>query len=54
VGHLARRDTILLLWSTGAMLPQALAVLDAWCAKYLSQIVWRKVTKNGKVRIGTG
>ena len=36
------------------MLPQALAVLDAWGAKYLSQVVWRKVTKNGKVRFGTG
>jgi N6-adenosine-specific RNA methylase IME4 len=54
VGHLARQDAILLLWSTGAMLPQALEVLDAWGAKYLSQIVWRKVTKNSKVRVGTG
>jgi hypothetical protein len=52
VGHLARRDAILLLWSTGAMLPQALEVLDAWGAKYLSQIVWRKVTKSSKVRVG--
>jgi N6-adenosine-specific RNA methylase IME4 len=32
VGHLARQDAILLLWSTGAMLPQALDVLDAWRA----------------------
>ncbi len=54
VGHLARGDAILLLWSTGAMLPQALDVLAAWGAKYLSQIVWRKVTKNAKVRVGTG
>jgi N6-adenosine-specific RNA methylase IME4 len=54
VGHLARRDAILLLWSTGAMLPQALDVLAAWGAKYLSQIVWRKMTKNGEVRVGTG
>jgi N6-adenosine-specific RNA methylase IME4 len=54
VGHLARRDAILLLWSTGAMLPQALDALDAWGARYLSQMVWRKVTKNGKVRVGTG
>ena len=30
VGHLGREDAILLLWSTGAMLPQALGVLDAW------------------------
>jgi hypothetical protein len=41
-------------FSTGAMLPQALDVLNAWGAKYLSQIIWRKVTKNGKVRVGTG
>jgi hypothetical protein len=54
VGHLARGDGILLLWSTGAMLPQALDVLDAWGTKHLSQIIWRKVTKNGKVRVGTG
>jgi hypothetical protein len=27
VGHLARQDAILLLWSTGAMLPQTLEVL---------------------------
>ncbi len=54
VGHLARQDAILLLWSTGAMLPQALDVLNAWGAKYLSQIIWRKVTKNAKIRVGTG
>jgi N6-adenosine-specific RNA methylase IME4 len=54
VGHLARQDAILLLWSTGAMLPQALDVLNVWGTKYLSQIIWRKVTKNAKVRVGTG
>jgi hypothetical protein len=42
VGHLARQNAIVLLWSMGAMLPQALDVLDAWGAKYLSQIVWRR------------
>jgi hypothetical protein len=52
VGHLARQDAIVLLWSTGAMLPQALDVLTAWGVKYLSQIIWRKVTKNGKLRFG--
>jgi N6-adenosine-specific RNA methylase IME4 len=36
VGHLARQAAILVLWSTGAMLPQALDVLSAWDAKYLS------------------
>jgi N6-adenosine-specific RNA methylase IME4 len=53
VGRLARQDAILLLWLTGAMLPQALSVLAAWGAKYVSQIIWPKVTKNGKVQVGT-
>jgi hypothetical protein len=30
------------------MLPQALDVVAAWGAKYLPQIVWRKVKKNSK------
>jgi N6-adenosine-specific RNA methylase IME4 len=54
VGHLARPDAILMLRSTGAMLPEALDVLHVWSAKYLSQIIWRKVTRNPKVRVGTG
>jgi len=55
VGDLARgSETIMFLWSTAPMLPQALDVLKAWGAKYLSQIVWRKVTATGKVRVGTG
>jgi hypothetical protein len=35
-------------------LPQALETLTAWGVRYLSQIVWRKMTRNGKVPIGTG
>jgi len=35
-------------------LPQALDTLSTWGAKYLSQIVWRKVTRRGRVRVSTG
>jgi len=54
VGRLADRDCLLLLWSTGAMLPQALEAMRAWGFTYKSQIVWRKVTRLGRVRMGTG
>jgi len=54
VGQLAQRDCVLLLWSTGAMMPQALAAMSAWGFTYKTQMVWRKTTKNGKVRMGTG
>jgi N6-adenosine-specific RNA methylase IME4 len=54
IGQLAQRDCILLLWSTGAMLPQALDAMRAWGFKYKSQIMWRKTTPRGKVRMGTG
>jgi N6-adenosine-specific RNA methylase IME4 len=54
VDQLAQRDCVLLLWSTGAMMPQALAAMSAWGFTYKTQMIWRKVTKNGKVRMGTG
>ena len=54
IGQLARGDCLLLMWATGAMLPQALDLMSAWGFTYKSEMVWRKVTKNGKVRMGTG
>ena len=54
VGGLAQRDCLLMLWATGAMLPQALDVMEAWGFKYKSLMAWRKMTPNGKVRMGTG
>jgi N6-adenosine-specific RNA methylase IME4 len=53
-GMRPRVSSIVLLWSIAPMLLEALETLSAWGAKYLSQIVWRKITKNGKVRVGTG
>jgi N6-adenosine-specific RNA methylase IME4 len=54
VGELARGDCLLLLWSTTCLIPRAIAVMESWGFAYKSEIVWRKVTKNGKPRMGTG
>lgn len=54
VGHLARANAPLLLWACAATLPKSLWLMDRWGALYVSNIVWRKVTKSGKVRMGTG
>lgn len=54
VSDLARGDCLLLLWSTGCMLPQCLQVMRSWGFTYKSEIVWRKLTPNGKPRMGTG
>jgi N6-adenosine-specific RNA methylase IME4 len=54
VRDLAQKDCLLLLWSTGAMQPQAFDVMKAWGFTYKSQMMWRKTTPSGKVRMGTG
>lgn len=54
VGHLCRADCLLLLWSCAPTLPAALRVMDAWGFTYKTNLVWRKVTKSGKVRMGPG
>jgi len=51
---LAQQDCLLLLWATGAMMPQALDTMKAWGFAYKSIMVWRKTTPAGKVRMGTG
>lgn len=37
----------LYLWVPNALLPEGLAVLDAWGFKYKSNIVWSKIRKDG-------
>ena len=54
VRELLKPDAIVYLWATGAMLPHALATMQAWGITYKTSFVWRKVTPNGKVRWGTG
>jgi N6-adenosine-specific RNA methylase IME4 len=52
VRSLLNNHAVVLLWATGAMLAQAVAVMEAWGITYKTEIAWRKVTRNGKVRMG--
>lgn len=54
VGELARMPCLLLMWSISSMLPEAIEVMKAWGFTYKSELVWRKTTRHGKVRMGTG
>jgi N6-adenosine-specific RNA methylase IME4 len=54
VGGLAQRDCLLLMWITAPRLIGCLAVMEAWGFAYKTNIVWRKTTPAGKVRMGTG
>jgi N6-adenosine-specific RNA methylase IME4 len=51
---LLKNNAVVLLWTTGAMLAQAFAVMQAWGITYKTNLMWRKVTRNGKVRMGCG
>jgi N6-adenosine-specific RNA methylase IME4 len=48
VPSIAADDSVLFLWATVPMMPQAVEVMTAWGFRYVSQIVWVKD------RIGTG
>lgn len=55
VGDLARGDCLLLLWCCEWISPGARQhILDRWGFTYKTTIVWRKVTRAGKVRMGPG
>lgn len=54
VGHLARANAILTLWACPPTLPKSIWLMAQWGALYKTELVWRKVTKNGKPRRGTG
>jgi N6-adenosine-specific RNA methylase IME4 len=54
VRELLKPDAVVLLWATGAMLEKAVAVMQAWGITYKTELAWRKVTRNGKVRMGCG
>jgi N6-adenosine-specific RNA methylase IME4 len=47
VGAVAADIAHLYLWVPNAMLPQGLAVMEAWGFRYKSNIVWHKVRKDG-------
>lgn len=54
VANLAQRDCLMLMWVTAPRLVESLRVMAAWGFTYKSNIVWRKTTPAGKVRMGTG
>jgi N6-adenosine-specific RNA methylase IME4 len=54
VRGLLKDHAVVLLWATGAMLAQAVAVMEAWGITFKTELAWRKVTRNGKVRMGCG
>ena len=54
VRQLLKDNAVILLWTTGAMLAQAVAVMEAWGITFKTELAWRKVRRNGKVRMGCG
>jgi N6-adenosine-specific RNA methylase IME4 len=54
VRKLLKDNGVVLLWTTGAMLAQGVAVMEAWGITFKTELAWRKVTRNGKVRMGCG
>jgi len=53
-GHLARCNAIALLWACPPTLHYSFRLLEQMGAKFKTELVWRKVTKSGKPRRGTG
>ncbi len=54
VGHLVGSNAWLFLWATGPKLDFSMACLKHWGFEFVTEIIWRKVTKNGKPAIGPG
>ena len=47
VGDVASRNGHLYLWVPNALLPDGLAVMEAWGYRYVSNVVWAKRRKDG-------
>ena len=48
VADIAADPSHLYLWVPNALLPEGLRVMDAWGFRYISNIVWEKVRKDGE------
>lgn len=51
---LAADDCVLWLWATNPMLPQGIAVIEAWGFTFKTAGHWVKRTRHGKLAFGTG
>jgi N6-adenosine-specific RNA methylase IME4 len=47
IKQMADKDSVLFLWATVPLLPEALLVMDAWGYKYKTMITWRKIMSLG-------
>ncbi len=47
VAQVADRRSHIYLWVPNALLPEGLHVMDAWGFRYVSNIVWHKIRKDG-------
>ena len=47
VGDIAADPSHLYLWVPNALLPEGLKVMEAWGYRYVSNIVWHKIRKDG-------
>lgn len=54
INDLARDHSILLLWACAPTLPKSLKLMEAWGAVYKTELIWRKMSANGKPRTGPG
>lgn len=54
LGDLLRPGGIMLLWGTGPLLDEQMALLKAWGLRYVSFAIWPKRTPSGKLRWGPG
>ena len=55
VWDIAAKNCVLLLWTTGVFLPEAIKLMDAWTFKYTTVFaVWRKVYSDGEPVCGIG
>ncbi|WP_339745597.1 MT-A70 family methyltransferase [uncultured Maricaulis sp.] len=54
VSALASENSVLMLWATNPMLPQALQVMEQWGFTFKTAGTWIKRTVHGKDAFGTG
>lgn len=55
VGDICARNSVLALWATNPMLPEALDVMAAWGFGYRTKLTWAKRSSTGKHwQFGTG
>ena len=47
VGDIAAEPSHLYMWVPNALLPEGLKVMEAWGFRYVSNIVWHKIRKDG-------